>query len=78
MYRRSNDKLSPRCFGPFQIKWVIGKVAYQLNLPAIAQVHNVFHVSLFKSFRGELPTQSHISLGVLGKDNSTHFNLAAI
>ena len=42
VYARSNDKLIPRYFGPFQVKRMIGKVAYQLGLPTAAQVDNVF------------------------------------
>ena len=78
MHRRFNDKLSPRYFGLFLDKRVIGKVAYQLDLPAIAQIHDFFHVSQLKSFHGELPRQPHVPTGLHAKDSSIELTLAAI
>jgi len=42
-------KLSPRFVGPFEIKEVIGPVAYRVELPpALSEIHNVFHVSTLR------------------------------
>ncbi len=39
-------KLSPRYVGPFEVKEVVGLVAYRIALPPeLAGVHDVFHVS---------------------------------
>lgn len=51
--RRSNNKLSARNYRPYQIIPKIGSVAYKLELPATAQIHPIFHVSLLKKKIGE-------------------------
>ena len=44
-------KLNPRYIGPFEILEKIGPVAYRLALPPeLANVHNVFHVSMLKKY----------------------------
>ena len=54
---RVSNKLSARYFGPFKILKRIGSVTYQLEFPPTTQIHNVFHVSLLKLYKGQHPTE---------------------
>ncbi|XP_028052786.1 uncharacterized protein LOC114257213 [Camellia sinensis] len=55
---RKRGKLTPQYIGPFQILEKVGSVAYRVALPpSMSQVHNVFHISMLRSY---LLDPSHI------------------
>ncbi|KAF3642017.1 hypothetical protein FXO38_15265 [Capsicum annuum] len=49
-----HHKLAPKYYGPFVILTCIGSVSYHLGLPAGCKLHDMFHVSLLKPFKGEV------------------------
>ncbi|XP_062103165.1 uncharacterized protein LOC133814184 [Humulus lupulus] len=54
----TKGKLNPRFIGPFEILDRIGKVANKLALPPeLSNVHDVFHVFMFKKY---IPDFSHV------------------
>ncbi|MCO5588021.1 hypothetical protein L7F22_041975 [Adiantum nelumboides] len=51
-------KLEKRYYGPFQILKPINEMAYQLKFPKHWLIHNAFHVSLLKPYKGEPPKEA--------------------
>ncbi|XP_059281041.1 uncharacterized protein LOC132034683 [Lycium ferocissimum] len=46
--------LSPRYIGPYEITRRVGKVAYELRLPAeMSMVHPVFHISILRLYKSD-------------------------
>lgn len=54
--RRRSAKLVPKFYGPSKVLEQVGKVTHRLELPPDSRSHDVFHVSLLKEFKGEVPT----------------------
>ncbi|TYK05580.1 Retrotransposable element Tf2 [Cucumis melo var. makuwa] len=57
--RKKSEKLAPRYYGPYKIIEEIGAVAYRLDLPPEAAIHNVFHISQLKPKLGAQQVVQH-------------------
>src|SRR2546421_56091 len=48
--RHPTKKLTPKCFGPFNIIEKMFPLVYKLDLPSNMKIHPVFHISLLKKY----------------------------
>lgn len=70
--------MSPKYFGPFLILECVGKVAYKLQLPKEAQIHDIFHVSQLKPYFGSVPVTTTFPEWITTDQHSNGLQPAAI
>nr|GEU32874.1 hypothetical protein [Tanacetum cinerariifolium] len=66
--QRKQCKFSQKFYGPFEIIAKVGQVAYKLKLLAQAQIHDVFHISQLKKYRGPLVPMDSVMLPQCDKE----------
>lgn len=57
--RKHCEKLALKFHGPYKVVEKIGEVAYRLELPLKANIHNIFHVSQLKLKMGQKHKVKH-------------------
>ncbi len=77
-HQRYYAKLAKRYYGPFQILRPINEVAYKLKLPIHWLIHNAFHISLVKPYKGEPPKEPAIEILRSLKDMKKYYNQRAL
>ena len=56
---KKDNKLLPKCCGPYKVLQKIGTMAYKLELPTSSRVHPLFHVScLTKVIGDKIPVET--------------------
>lgn len=50
-------KLTDRWIGPFPVLTAVGPAAFRLELPSTYRIHDVFHTSALKLYRGTPPNR---------------------
>jgi hypothetical protein len=74
---RFSKKLDHKYLRSFEIELLVEKQTYRLRLSKSYQsIHNVFHVSLLKSYRRRVEIESSSSLTLL--ENDEHFEIESI
>ena len=59
VFKRAQQKLASKYFGPYKIIQRIGAMAYKIQLLEGARIHPMFHVSLLKKIVGELTSNNN-------------------
>jgi hypothetical protein len=67
--KKSNKKLNYKFLEPFRIVETVGKQAYRLKFsPTYFRIHNIFHISLLKSYYNREDRASTISESIFIKN----------
>lgn len=69
MPTKLHPKLSAMYYGPYLVLKQVGTVAFQLQLPAQARIHPVFHVSQVKQVVGSHPVETELPQELQGTAN---------
>ena len=75
---KGRKKLFPRYIGPLTILAMVGPNAARLRLPSSWTMHDVFHVSLLKPYRGVVSESLLLDSLPVASDSSPHFEVSNI